>query len=138
MRSGQMLVELLLALAVTVLVLVALVQITTRSIFSTRFSQEQSQATTLGTQAVEWLRLQRSLDWTAFFANSGKYCLQNLLWQPPPPCLPITGTIYTRTVTMTPLALAGGGAMVTAVVEVVWSEGSKNFTANQTAVFYKY
>ncbi len=134
MRSGQMLVELVLAIAVAILVLVALVQVTTRSIFSTRFARKQTKAVTVGTQGVEWLREQRNIDWNAFYTKSGSYCLQTLAWSPPVPCPPVTGTVFTRTLVITP----AGGNNVTAVVTVKWDEGSKTYTANQTAVFYNY
>lgn len=58
-NSGQSLVEVLLAVALTGLLLGALVIATTRSIRNSRFAQDQAKATHLAQEKVEYLRNMR-------------------------------------------------------------------------------
>ena len=58
-NSGQSLVEVLLATTMTVLLLGALVIATTRSIRNSRFAQDQTRATHLAQEKVEYLRNMR-------------------------------------------------------------------------------
>lgn len=137
MKKGQMLIELVLALGVAMIVLVALVQVTTRSVSTSRFSKEQSEATTLATQAIEWMRQEKRAGWPEFYARNGTYCLSDLTWGTANPCGVISNTMYVRTVSMQPQAVAAG-QQTTAKVTVTWEAGGKNFSADQTAVFSRF
>ena len=60
--------------------IVALVQITTKSLSNAGFSKSKSGATAYAVAAAEWLRNQRaSLGWDTFSSKAGQtYCLNNL------------------------------------------------------------
>lgn len=125
-RSGQMLVELMLAMAMAAMVLIALVSLSTRSLSTTNFSKKKSEANSYAMDGMEWIRDQRgTLGWSVWYAA--------------PACGPICGDIgngYTRTATFT----NGGGSpqSVTVTVAVSWAEAGKTFSAGQSAVFNQY
>jgi Tfp pilus assembly protein PilV len=76
--SGQSLIELLTALAVVLLVIVALVRATTISLRSSSFSKAQSQATAYAQEAIEWVRAERDKDWDEFSTRAGvTFCLNS-------------------------------------------------------------
>ena len=82
LRTGQILIELTIALAVAIIAILALIQSTTKSVSNSTYSQNQSQATNSITQAVEWLRNEKNTSWPDFVAHAGspKYCLNTLDW----------------------------------------------------------
>ncbi len=160
-KPGQILLELVLALGVSLLALMAVIQVTTKSITTAGFSKSKSEASTYAIAGTEWLRVEKKLlGWTAFAAKAGQtYCLNNL-----PPAWPgagacsassyITGTIYQRQVNLTTVVNQGNqgnqqgnqgnqqGNQVQAVVTVTWQEaiGSNvgTFSSKQTTLFTKY
>jgi|SRR3989344_2483630 len=84
-NSGQTLLEMVMALAVVGIVLVALVSLSTRSLGNTTFSANKSRATRLTQEASEWIRAQRDADWANLSGRvtaGGEqvYCLPNLVW----------------------------------------------------------
>ncbi len=126
LRSGQMLVEIVLAIAVAALVLVGLAQLSTRSLNTSDFSRSKSQADAYAQGSGEWIRNQRSsLGWTAFYAS--------------PVCGPSCGDLgngYTRNAAFT--KDAGPPEKVTVTVTVSWVGSGKTFNVKQTAVFNQY
>ncbi len=69
-QSGQSMIEMLLALGVAAVVLVALVKVASLSVTSSVFARQKSQATRLGSEALEWARSQRDeLGWDGFYAK---------------------------------------------------------------------
>ncbi len=86
-NSGQSLVEVLIALAMTVLLLTALVIATTQSIKNSRFARTQAQATHLAQIEVEKLRnIRDEQGWKAFLGSGGTETLPKT-----------DGTTFTRT-----------------------------------------
>lgn len=86
-ESGQSLFEVVLALALITLVIVALVILASNSIRNVTFSRNKTRATRLAQQANEWIRGQRDADWDAFAANATScgspphtQCLNTLSW----------------------------------------------------------
>lgn len=81
---GQSLFELVVAIGIVGLILVAIISVATVSVRNTTFSKEQAVATRYTQQAMEWLRGQRDTDWDSFKARgtaSGvTWCLNNLNW----------------------------------------------------------
>lgn len=65
-KFGQSLFELVVAIGIVGLVLVAIVSVATISVRNTTFSKEQSLASRYTQQAMEWLRGQRDTDWDDF------------------------------------------------------------------------
>lgn len=134
MKKGQILLELLVAIGVIVVTLVAIAQVSTKALSNSGFSNHQSVATGYSIAGMEWIRSQKDLDWVNI-NKAGTYCLNSLpmAWNVPP-CSPITGTIYTRTAVLTKIS----DTQIQVLVTVTWSEGTKSYSARQTAVFTRY
>lgn len=81
-EKGQSLFEVLLALAVAALIIIAIVALATTSIRNARFSRNQSLTTRYAQEAIEWLRGQRDEDWDTFAprALTPLWCLKSLSW----------------------------------------------------------
>jgi len=122
MLKGQILVELMMALAVVAMVMIGLVQVSTRSINNADFSKNQSEATSYATAAIECAMAQRSaLGWQVFFAA---------------PTIGACGTLpsnYTREVKFTP-----SGSEIKVDVEVFWEANGKTFSSKQSTVFTQF
>ena len=138
MRPGQILVELLLALAVATVTIVALAGVATRAVSNAGFARHQSQASSLASEAIEWIRGYRDQNgWSNFSFLNGNYCLRDLGWAAlvPPPCPAITvsGTDFVRTA-----SLVARGSSTDVAVTVTWSERGKTYSARQTTVLSRY
>ena len=81
-EKGQSLFEVVLALAVAALIIIAIVALATISIRNANFSRNQSLTTRYAQEAIEWLRGQRDEDWDAFAtrALTPLWCLKSLSW----------------------------------------------------------
>ncbi len=87
-NKGQSLFEVILALAMTTLILVALVALVTNSIRNSSYSRNKTYATRYSQEAAEWLRGERDADWDAFSDNvvlacpilPYTQCLDTLAW----------------------------------------------------------
>jgi type II secretory pathway pseudopilin PulG len=87
-RSGQSLVEMVIAIAVVLVVIVSLVTVTTISIRNATFSRNQALATKYAQETIEKIREYRAkVDWNTFGANC-----QN------PPGLPPVPSPFSRTI----------------------------------------
>ena len=138
LRSGQILVELLLALGVMVLSVVTLAQLTTRSVSNAGFSRMQSVASAEATAGMEWVRQQRDqLGWDVFAQIAGTHCINSLAWAAGecPAGSSITGTILAREVVMSG---TGNPNQRQADVVVKWQEGNRPAAVKQTTVFNRY
>lgn len=87
-EKGQSIFELVIALAVTVLIITGIVQVVTISIRNANFSKTQAEATRYAQQAAEWLRAERDNGWETFYSKAaiGDWCLKNLDWAGPGVC----------------------------------------------------
>lgn len=135
-----MLVELLLALGVAALAVVALVGVTTRSISNAGFSKSQSTASAYATAAMEWIRSQKNADWQTFVARVGQtYCINDLVWpaQAGSCTAKSLAGVFSREVKLTVIS-AGPPPQVEAAVTVNWSEAKRDFKSRQTTVFTVY
>lgn len=141
MKPAQILVELLLAIGVAVLTLVALIGATTRSLFNAGFAQRQSVATNYAQGAMEWIRTQKGLSWESFFARADgqgrSYCLADLAWNSSAPCPALPGSEFVRTARLTVLS-ASPPQQVETVVTVTWQEANRPVSSKQTTVFTQY
>jgi len=94
--------ELLVAVFVIGITLVALVGLTARSIGNTTFSRERTLAAKYTQEVVEWLRAERDKDWGLFrargSADGASYCMETLAWAAGTDCTPISGTNLSRQV----------------------------------------
>lgn len=74
--SGQVLIELLLAFAVSSVALVSMAQVATKSVGNANYAKNRSEANKHAVEAIEWIRLQRTkLGWSKFVALNGIVCL---------------------------------------------------------------
>jgi len=87
-NEGQSLFEVILALALSTLIIVALVALVSNSIKNAAYSRNKTYATRYTQEATEWLRGERDGDWDVFSANilscqASLYvqCLDTLAWE---------------------------------------------------------
>ena len=82
-QKGISLLEIVIAVGLISIILLALVSVSTKSISNTTYSRERNQASRYSQEAVEWLRSQRDLGWSAFYVyvdSSDTWCLDTLSW----------------------------------------------------------
>jgi len=86
-KEGQSLFEVVLALGLATLIIVAIVSLATSSIRNTSFSRDKTIATRHAQEATEWLRGQRDEDWDIFSTNvvfcptpPHVQCFDELIW----------------------------------------------------------
>ena len=115
--------------------LMAMAQISIKSLSNSNFSTHQSVATGYSIAGMEWIRSQRDVDWTNIYNKTGTYCLTTLLeWSTASPC-PTINNFYTRTAVLTK---DSNPKKVRVLVTVSWQEGSLTHSARQTSMFYEY
>jgi Tfp pilus assembly protein PilV len=133
LERGQSLFEVVVAVAITALIIVAIVSLAVNSIQNSNYSRNKTSSSTYSQQATEWLRGQRDIDPGDFFgtyatvlAPSG-YCLPTLAWTPSVAdavhgcTAKIPGTIFTRWVTFN-RSVQNGKTVVGTDVTVSWSD----------------
>lgn len=86
-EKGQSLFEVVLALGLATLIIVAIVSLATSSVRNTSFSKDKTVATRYAQEITEWLRGQRDEDWDVFSTNilfcptpPHVQCFDELIW----------------------------------------------------------
>ena len=127
-ESGQSLFEIILALAITTLITVALVALTATSIRNTTFSKNKTLASRYSQEATEWLRGERDADFSAFEtrALTPLYCFPSLSWSAASigACSSgqeIANTPFRREISFSS-SLVNGKTLIQASVRVYWSD----------------
>ena len=128
-ESGQSLFEIMLALAITTLIIVAIVALTATSIRNTTFSKNKTLASRYSQEATEWLRGERDADFNAFkeWTETPLYCFPSLAWPPVASigaCTSgqeIPNTLFKREISFTSSVL-NGKTLIEASVRVYWSD----------------
>lgn len=125
-ERGQSLFELVVAIAVSAMVITAVTSLASNSIRNSTFSKNKSLAATYAQQATEWLRGQRDNDINTFVAHAvtPTWCLSDLNWNTPGNCgadQVITGTLFSRQATFT-VTTQNGKDVIEADVIVSWSD----------------
>lgn len=129
MKKGQMLLEVVLALAIVTIVMVALVQLSTRSIKNSDFSRYQAEATSYANEAMEWIRADRNTKgWGAWWDDHP--C--------GPTCNVVIGNWYTVQAAFTPSGVGVLPQRMEISVTVTWDQGGVSHSAKQDAVFTRY
>lgn len=75
---GQILIEMIIAAGVVMMGLLAVVQLSTRSLAGSGFSQRQATALSYTNRTMSWLKSEKDKDWDAFAAKlsgGGEYCV---------------------------------------------------------------
>jgi len=153
-QSGQSLFEVVVALAISALVIVALVSLATNSIRTSIYSKNNSLATTYANQAIEWLRGERDRNMVNFNTQAYRFrsnifkCFnsQPLAWPTGTGAAPvcptsgtgstISGTPFVRQlkfiITMTPAPVK---TIYEADVTVSWTDSQGKHTVTSATVF---
>jgi Tfp pilus assembly protein PilV len=91
--KGQSLFEVVVAIGVSALIIVAIVSLASNSIRNATFSRNDSQAASYAQQATEWLRAERDRDINIFMTNVSlntpaptTYCFSKLDWNQSTKC----------------------------------------------------
>ncbi len=82
MVNGQSLFEVVVAIAISALIIVTIVSLVSNSLRNATFSKNNSQAASYGQQATEWVRSERDNDIAAFVthATTSIWCFKDLTW----------------------------------------------------------
>lgn len=135
-ERGQSLFELVVAIAISALIIVAIVSLTTNSIQNSNFSKNKTLAATYAQQAMEWLRGQRDSDIRTFMKNVQlpaaidpqtllvTWCLKNINWSKSGVCSGtdvISGTPFIRQATFS-VTTQNSKKVVEADISVFWTD----------------
>jgi Tfp pilus assembly protein PilV len=82
LSKGQSLFEAVVAIAISALIIVAVVSLVANAIRNSSFSKNKTLAARYAQEATEWLRGQRDSDFEAFSANAltPEWCMNDLNW----------------------------------------------------------
>lgn len=127
-ESGQSLFEIVLALAITTLIIIAIVALTATSIRNTTFSKNKTLASRYSQEATEWLRGERDADFSAFETRTltPLYCFPSLSWSSASigTCTSgqeIANTLFRREVSFSS-SVVNGKTLIQAGVKVYWTD----------------
>lgn len=123
---GQSLFEVVVAIAISALIIVGIVAMATNSIQNSSFSKNKTLAATYVQEASEWLRGQRDSDTNVFntHVETPTWCFQDLSWNLPGACgenNKITETQFTRQAVFTTTTVNGKN-LVESNVTVSWTD----------------
>ena len=131
-QKGQSLFEVVLALAIATIIVVAMVALAASAVRNTNFSKNKTLATRYSQEATEWLRGERDSNFDTFFARAANplYCLKSLSWADASigNCTSgqeILGTLFKREVGFGRTTVLVGGVpknMVEAEIKVYWQD----------------
>lgn len=137
-KEGQSLFELVIAIGIVALVLVAILSASTISVRNSTFSKEQAIASRFTQQAIEWLRGQRDGDWNTFKSRGSStgttWCLNSLDWNSVGVCnsaIPSTNFSREAEIIYNP---AADKDQITVTVSTFWTDGSKQHSIEVTTV----
>lgn len=117
----MMLVELLVAMAVASIALVALAGLTSRTVADAGYFRHKTEATAHARAGVEWVKSQTYADIDA--KKGSTYCINALgSWNTFPCSGFITNTIYSRSVALAAKSPATSPPRLVVVVTVTWQE----------------
>ena len=143
-KPGQMVVEVLLALAISALALVGLVHLSTRSVSNSSLSSKQSQATGLANQAMELVVSEKNrLGWESMQSTyTGNRCYDGSVIGASAACV-ASGTNFNSAMTftyqnVTPAPTGAAVSQLTVTIEISWTEGSRTARIRQSRIFTRY
>jgi len=124
--KGQSLFEVVIALAISAIIISALVSLVSSSIRNANYAKNNTLAARHAQDATEWLRKERDDDIDNFMTRvlSPTWCLSSLSWSQSAPCGDsevIPDTIFRREVAFT-VGLSSGKTVVDADITVFWED----------------
>lgn len=138
---GQSLFELVVAIAISALVIVAMVSLATNSIKNSNYSRNKALAASYAQQTTEWLRGQRDSAPDSFFVSTQtpSWCLPTLAFTKPiaisSNCTDvISDTVFRRWVSFT-TSVPAGKNVVEADVTVSWTDSGGIHEVRSTTNF---
>jgi len=137
LNSGFTLVELLVALTLVMLVIVAVVGLAAVSIKTSYRAKGGTEAKRYAEEAMEWLRQEKKTNWDLFYQKTGtaptSYCLNQLNLASHPPCSDTINGIYQREVKLERIA----DNQIKATVTVKWTDSQGTHLIPLTTVLAK-
>lgn len=144
--GGQTLVEAIVALGVAVIIITALVAVTTTALNRAQFVKERTQAQKYAQEGLEWIRAERDKDWSDFANKAGlppigtSYCLNAdpLTGWPSGACAAndySLGGLFKREAVLERANIVPGPPdpdQVEVRVTVSWQEGGRTHKSEQT------
>ncbi len=131
-QKGQSLFEVVMALAIATIIIVAMVALAASAIRNTNYSKNKTLATRYSQEATEWLRGERDANFDTFFTRAAipLYCLKSLSWSQATigVCTAggeIPGTLFKREVGFGRSTVDVGGVpknVVEAEIKVYWQD----------------
>lgn len=138
LQSGQSLFELVVAIAISALVIVAIVSLVTNALRSATFSKNNAAANALASQAVEWLRSERDNDISVFLTNASTpyWCFANLDWTTPGICAVGNqiNSLFTREGNFQ-IATVSGKTIIQSTIKVTWTDSQGDHEINNSTDF---
>lgn len=136
---GSAIFEILIVVSIVAVVITSVVASTTGSVRNSLHARHQAESTRRGQELVEWLRGERDTSWTSFASRAtggggATYCFgDNLNWAASS-CSgagagTLSGTPFTRSVTLRQSTTVTANDTVEIVVSVVWTDGTGNHTS---------
>src|SRR3989344_1230308 len=124
LNKGQSLFEVVVAIAISAVIVVALVSLASTSIRNATFAKNKTLASRFAEEAIEWLRGERDGDIDAFKENSlnAVWCLESLGWVSSGSCSSgdeIAGTNFFRELSF---PNDGVAEVIEASVRVYWTD----------------
>lgn len=127
-ESGQSMFEVLVAIFIISLITVGVVVVSTNSVSNSTFSRNSTLAGRYAQEAIEWLRDEKTKDFTVFKAKIPQqtYCLDNLNWTNINTCNIseyVTGSsnVFKRELKLTS-SLINGKNLIEAEIKVYWND----------------
>lgn len=108
-EKGQSLFEVIIALAISAIVITALVSLVSNSIQNAAFARNKTLAANYAQEATECLRSQRDSSFDSFLANAAGICSPGAI------------TLFTRNIILTS-SISSGKTIIEADVSVSWTD----------------
>lgn len=123
-NKGQSMFEVVLALFIITMIIVAVVILSTTSISNSLFSRNKTLANKYSQEAIEWLRSEKEKDISLFITRSGTYCLDSLSWLKNRNCNEaevINSTVFKRELSISKSVVSGKN-IIDATVVTSWTD----------------
>lgn len=137
-QKGQSLFELVVAIAMSALVIVTIVSLVTNAIRSSTFSKDNALAAAIASDGMEWLRSQRDDNINTFLDNvtTPIWCFTTLDWGSPGSCVATNqiDNLFTREGDFT-VSTPSGKTLINATINVYWNDSQGTHTVSNNSIF---